>query len=225
MSITVFVPSIGLDRSQRAQPLEPAARPDASAKEYQAVAPDPIRVGSADGTGAPGQAGSGLGEKAQENLFRSKVEKSPSGEEFSEEEQTQIRDLKARDTEVRRHEEAHARVGGQYAGQPTYTYQTGPDGKRYAIGGEVSIDVSPVPDDPQATIAKMDVVIAAALAPAEPSGQDRKVASQAASQRLEATADLAEQRREQQNAQSPRIDGNAKSIDAAGRSPTFDLAA
>ena len=53
----------------------------------------------------------------------------------------------------------------------------GPDGNRYAIGGEVSIDVAPVDGDPEATIAKMEIVKAAALAPAEPSAQDRKVAA------------------------------------------------
>lgn len=114
-------------------------------------------------------------------------------------EQDMIRELRARDAEVRRHEEAHARVGGQYAGQPSYTFQTGPDGKRYAIGGEVSIDVSPIPDDPEATIAKMSVVKRAALAPAEPSGQDRRVAALADRQSLEAQAHLNAQRLEEQS--------------------------
>ncbi|MEM1386082.1 MAG: putative metalloprotease CJM1_0395 family protein [Pseudomonadota bacterium] len=110
-------------------------------------------------------------------------------------EQRVIDELKARDREVRDHEQAHARVGGPYAGEPSYSYQIGPDGKRYAVGGEVSIDVTPVPDDPEATIAKMDVVKAAALAPAEPSSQDRRVAALADAQRLAAMADLAELRR------------------------------
>jgi len=95
---------------------------------------------------------------------------------------------------VRRHEQAHAAVGGQYAGSPSYTYQTGPDGQRYAIGGEVPIDVSPVKGDAQATISKMEVVKAAALAPAEPSGADRRVASLADSIRAQAVADLFRER-------------------------------
>ena len=105
-------------------------------------------------------------------------------------EQRTVDALSARDGEVRRHEQAHATVGGSYASAPSYTYQVGPDGKRYAIGGEVQIDVSPVPDDPAATIAKMEVVKAAALAPAEPSSADRKVASLADAQRAQAAADL-----------------------------------
>lgn len=110
---------------------------------------------------------------------------------LTEAEQKMVRDLKARDAEVRRHEQAHAAVGGQYAGSPTYTYQTGPDGQQYAIGGAVSIDVSPVEGDPDATINKMDVVKAAALAPAEPSSADRQVAALADVQRAQAVADLA----------------------------------
>ncbi|TMO90589.1 catalase, partial [Pseudoalteromonas sp. S3260] len=87
-----------------------------------------------------------------------------------EQEQQQIQELAERDREVRTHEQAHASVGGQYAGSPSYDYQRGPDGKNYAVGGEVQIDVGEVPGDPQATIEKMQQVRSAALAPAEPSG-------------------------------------------------------
>src|SRR4051812_8023143 len=76
---------------------------------------------------------------------------------LSEGERKQLKELKARDTEVRNHENAHQSAGGQFAGSPSYTYQAGPDGRRYAIGGEVSIDVSPE-KDPAATIAKMESV-------------------------------------------------------------------
>lgn len=109
---------------------------------------------------------------------------------LSEEERAVVDQLKARDREVRDHEEAHARVGGPYAGAPSYTYQTGPDGQQYAVGGEVPIDVSEIPGDPAATIDKMDVVKAAALAPAEPSSADRNVAAEADAKRLAAVADL-----------------------------------
>ncbi|MEL7284790.1 MAG: putative metalloprotease CJM1_0395 family protein, partial [Pseudomonadota bacterium] len=116
--------------------------------------------------------------------------------ELSEAEQAQVEKLKARDREVRAHEQAHAAVGGQYAGAPSYTYQTGPDNQRYAVGGEVSIDTAPVHGDAEATVEKMDVVIAAALAPAEPSPQDRKVAALAQSQRAQAMAELLSERAE-----------------------------
>jgi len=106
-------------------------------------------------------------------------------------EQQQIKELKARDTEVRVHEQAHASVGGQYAGSPSYDYQRGPDGNNYAVGGEVQIDVSEIPGDPQATIDKMQTVRAAALAPAEPSSADRAIAADATQKMAAAQAELA----------------------------------
>lgn len=106
-------------------------------------------------------------------------------------EQQQIKELKARDTEVRVHEQAHASVGGQYAGSPSYEYQRGPDGNNYAVGGEVQIDVSEIPGDPQATIDKMQTVRAAALAPAEPSSADRAIAADATQKMAAAQAELA----------------------------------
>jgi hypothetical protein len=103
----------------------------------------------------------------------------------------QIEELRDRDTEVRLHEEAHARVGGQYAGSPSYEYQKGPDGNNYAVGGEVMIDVAEIPGDPQATIDKMQTVRAAALAPAEPSGADRAIAADASRKIAAAQAEIA----------------------------------
>jgi hypothetical protein len=108
---------------------------------------------------------------------------------LSEGEREQLKKLKSRDTEVRNHENAHQSAGGQFAGSPSYNYQTGPDGRRYAIGGEVSIDVSPE-KDPAATIAKMESVRRAATAPAEPSPQDFKVAAAAQRMMTEAQRDL-----------------------------------
>lgn len=107
------------------------------------------------------------------------------------EQQAQVEELKQRDQEVRRHEAAHAGAGGPYAGSPSFTYTTGPDGKRYATGGEVAIDVAPIPGDPAATVQKLRRVIAAALAPADPSGQDRAVAAQAQAALAQAEAELA----------------------------------
>jgi hypothetical protein len=125
-------------------------------------------------------------------------EKQQAAEEVSEQEELQleqelqqIKELKARDTEVRTHEQAHAAVGGQYAGSPSYEYQRGPDGTNYAVGGEVPIDVGVINGDPQATIDKMQTVRAAALAPAEPSGADRAIAADATQKIAAAQAELA----------------------------------
>jgi len=116
--------------------------------------------------------------------------------QLSDEQKQQVADLKKRDAEVRRHEQAHAQTGGQFAGAPSYSFERGPDGRSYAVGGEVPIDVSPVAGNPQATVRKMQQVQRAALAPADPSGPDRAIAARAAALKLRAQAEAAEQRAE-----------------------------
>ena len=113
------------------------------------------------------------------------------GQNLTPDQLKELTELKARDREVRAHEQAHQSVGGQYAGAMSFTYERGPDGAQYAVGGEVSIDVSPVEGDPQATIEKMRVVRAAAMAPAQPSAQDRAVAARAMQTMLQAQAEMA----------------------------------
>lgn len=103
----------------------------------------------------------------------------------------ELTELKARDREVRAHEAAHQATGGQYSGAMSLTYQRGPDGAQYAVGGEVSISMSSVDGNPQATIEKMRTVRAAAMAPAQPSSQDRAVAAQAMQAMLQAQSELA----------------------------------
>lgn len=122
---------------------------------------------------------------------KAQQQESEQEQQVLEQEQQQIKELKARDTEVRIHEQAHASVGGKYAGSPSYEYQRGPDGTNYAVGGEVQIDVAEIPGDPQATIEKMQTVRAAALAPAEPSGADRSIAADATQKLVAAQAELA----------------------------------
>ncbi|WP_413701957.1 putative metalloprotease CJM1_0395 family protein [Psychromonas sp. KJ10-10] len=115
--------------------------------------------------------------------------------EYTEEELALIDSLKLRDAEVETHERAHAIVGGQYAGSPSYTYETGPDGVKYAVSGEVSIDTSRIPGDPQATLQKARQIKVAALAPAEPSTQDRRVAAKADQMATQARNDILEEQR------------------------------
>jgi len=110
---------------------------------------------------------------------------------LSPDELKELTELKSRDREVRAHEAAHQSAGGQYAGAMSFTYERGPDGAQYAVGGEVSIDAGPVQSDPQATIEKMRVVRSAAMAPAQPSAQDRAVAAQAMQTMLQAQAEMA----------------------------------
>ena len=109
---------------------------------------------------------------------------------LSAEAQQQLLELQQRDREVQVHEAAHAAVGGQYAGAPSLSYETGPDGKRYAVSGEVNIDMSEIPGDPAATMKKADIIHAAALAPAQPSSQDRNIAGRASQMKAKAQAEL-----------------------------------
>lgn len=125
--------------------------------------------------------------------------KDPTSTEYRE-----LQVLKQRDREVRQHEQAHVAAGGAHIrGGPHYEFETGPDGRRYAVGGEVNIDTSPVPNDPEATILKMQAVRSAATAPAEPSAQDRAVAADASRNEAEARADLREQQRADDRSDEP----------------------
>lgn len=111
--------------------------------------------------------------------------------EFSPEETEQLRALQARDREVRQHEQAHqAAAGGLATSGANYSFQRGPDGVNYAVGGEVSLDVSPG-RTPEETLRRARQISAAALAPAEPSGQDLAVAARAAQMARQAEAELA----------------------------------
>lgn len=108
-----------------------------------------------------------------------------------------------RDREVRAHEMAHVIAGRPWAGPPVYMYQMGPDGRRYAIGGFVPIDVTEVKGDPQATVYKMRVVSDAALAPVDPSAADRRVAAIAQAKLQEALAAISSQSRAIREGASP----------------------
>ena len=175
-------PDIGKPQSKSGDVL------DLSKDAQKALAPSPpdSRIGlknaksGAEGTESP-------------EFVAQSTEKLPSGTELTPEEKRDVEELKARDREVRAHEMAHVLAGGAYVTSgPSYTYQTGPDGKGYAVGGSVGIDTSPVDGDPEATIQKMQTVVAAALAPAMPSGQDMKVAAQARQAEAKARAELAQ---------------------------------
>ena len=114
--------------------------------------------------------------------------------EYTGSELAQLRELRSRDREVRAHEQAHAAAAGPHAvGGPSYTFETGPDGRRYAVAGEVQIDTSAAAD-PAATLAKARQIRRAALAPAEPSPQDRRVAAEAVAMAAKARAELAGER-------------------------------
>lgn len=112
--------------------------------------------------------------------------------------QREIERLAARDREVRAHERAHASVGGQHTGAPSFSYVRGPDGVSYAVGGEVSVSISSVPGNPEATLRKAEQIQQAALAPADPSAQDRQIAAQAARMADQARVEIRVEQQEMQ---------------------------
>lgn len=117
-----------------------------------------------------------------------------SQDDLTPEEKEQVAKLKESDAEVKAHEQAHlAAAAGISASSPSYDYQTGPDGKKYAVGGEVSISFVKS-DDPEENLKNAQTMKAAALAPAEPSGQDLSVARNADKLIAEAKQEMAEEK-------------------------------
>ena len=137
-------------------------------------------------------------EKLQENVDKEKTkkeEKSNSANGLSVEEKQLVQELQSRDTEVRGHEAAHQGAGGGMTGAASFTYQQGPDGRMYAIGGEVPISI-PAGSTPEETIRNARQAIAAAMAPSDPSGQDFAVASSATVMMMKAEQQKAKEAQE-----------------------------
>jgi len=146
----------------------------------------------------------------QQQLTRQMAEKESQQQEKID--QQTIQSLSTLDREVRNHERAHAAVGGQYAGAPRYEYERGPDGVNYAVAGEVPISTGAT-SDPQMTIEKAQVIRRAALAPAEPSAQDRKVAAQAMQMEAQARIDVLVQERELKMQEEQAMNESKNTVD------------
>lgn len=135
-----------------------------------------------------------------------KTEPSAAATRLSAADMAMVRELKQRDQKVRQHEMAHiAASGGLAQGGPGYTYQRGPDGQNYAIGGHVSLDISPGAT-PAETVQKARTIRSAAMAPAEPSGRDRAIAAKAAQMEMQARMELAQQQAMERSQQSRQGD-------------------
>ncbi len=112
-----------------------------------------------------------------------------------------LKELQATDSAVRAHEAAHlAAGGGVVTGGANFSYERGSDGKMYAVAGEVPID-SGEASTPEATIQKARQIVAAAMAPADPSPQDYRVAASAMVMEIQA-------RTEQMRQEQAKISGN-----------------
>ena len=146
----------------------------------------------------------------------------PAEQGLSPEALAQLEKLKARDLEVRQHEMAHlSAAGGLATSGPSYTYQRGPNGVNYAIGGEVNIDTSPGAT-PEESISRARAIQAAALAPADPSGADVAVAAQARQMEQQARAEQQQQSETVQPA-TPQTAVERAYGSAAAAASTVDL--
>lgn len=188
IGITNVVPLAPPNRAADAGPARTAETED---EEVAAVSPitDSIDPQTADAI------------RALETLTEGSGIASDGPEQLTEEQQQVVQDLREQDQEVRAHEQAHKNVAGPYAGPISYETVTGPDGREYAVAGSVDIDVSPE-GSPEQTIRKADIVIRAALAPANPSPEDFSVARAAQQLRAQAQQELSAQQQEAQEAQS-----------------------
>lgn len=166
------------------------AQPDLLAygiQQFKPQQPKPIKAEEADVSLAKSKEP----EKNAAKTNTTEAEKSAKPEQLSPQELRKIEQLQARDAEVKAHERAHFNAAGGLAiGGASFTFVTGSDGKRYAVGGEVSIDTSAVPGDPAATIKKAETIRRAALAPMNPSTADRQIAAKASSMAANARVEL-----------------------------------
>lgn len=158
----------------------------------------------------PGDGGSARGQDVEKQL--------------TDQQRQEVAKLKQRDREVRTHEQAHRAAGGAHAGAISLQFTQGPDGKRYAVEGSVPIDLSPVKGDPAATIRKMQQVQRAALAPADPSGADRRVAAVARRAEQQARVELTAQKRNAVQGTAAITDDEQRTDDnAADQTSQVDL--
>ncbi|MEX2451135.1 MAG: putative metalloprotease CJM1_0395 family protein [Rhodospirillales bacterium] len=162
------------------------------------TAPSSERRPAQPGGGTPqgGDAATAESSDGAENDETQEARHTPANPQgLSKEELQEVKKLQKRDREVRNHERAHQNAAPDLTGPARFKTTRGPDGKLYAVAGEVSIDTGEAAT-PEATIRKMDKVIRAALAPLDPSPQDRQVAAQARAEKIEAQNDLQEERLE-----------------------------
>jgi len=137
-----------------------------------------------------------------------KTEKNPADKNaLSEDEQREVEELKQIDRKVRQHEMQHVAVGGSLVTSgANYSYKKGPDGQNYAVAGEVSIDTSKG-RTPEETLSRARRIRNAALAPADPSPQDRSVAAMAGQMEMQAMREIAQAKLEEsksgQNGNAP----------------------
>lgn len=175
----------GRESSDGLPPLDSVRKGGPSAKAQVADGKSQPRTVDEAGRPAPEEREQATGQPAAQGLAQK-----ANGEQLSKAEMALLQELQKADQAVRAHEMAHLAAAGGYAkGGAAFTYQRGPDGQNYAVGGEVQVDTGKEAT-PEATIQKMQVVRQAALAPVDPSPQDQRVAAQATLQIAESFKEL-----------------------------------
>ena len=169
----------------------------------------PQQTAEAEGSG-PGQ----RPDQEPENVATEPADRESSPDGLTAEERRIVAELQRIDRQVRAHEQAHLAAAAGLARGVSFRYASGPDGRRYAVAGEVRIDTAPVEGRPEATIRKAQQVRAAANAPANPSAQDRAVAAQAAAMEAQARQELFAERR--QTLEQQIRDSQANSFNGEG---------
>ena len=147
-------------------------------------------------------------------IEQNKLEKTKlQGEVLSEAEMREVEKLRQRDQKVKAHEQAHlAAGGGLVAGGVHYKYKTGPDGQRYAVGGEVKLRI-PNGSTPEESLSLALKAERAALAPADPSPQDRAAAAKARQKANQARREITQKNAEQVKKNAENTTQNAHSIE------------
>lgn len=171
----------------------------------------------------PGQMAPSPAQKQTPDVTKRTGEKNSGNQtELSTEQLEQLTKLRTRDREVRQHEAAHlAASGGLAVSGASFSYQKGPDGISYAVGGEVQIDTSPG-RTPQESLERARTIQTAALAPAQPSGQDMAVAAAARKMEMQARAELAQQAT--QTKSNMKAEDNEKTTEPDSVNPAIDKA-
>jgi hypothetical protein len=149
----------------------------------------------------------------KEGSFVKKDDDTQSPNHLTTAQKEQVIKLQQRDTHVRAHEAAHLAAGGSVvSGGASYTYQKGPDGKMYAVGGEVPIHVTKG-SNPKETLSIARQLRAAALAPADPSPQDLKVAASASMMEAKAIQEINQEKIKESNPYNKKDeDKNSQSL-------------
>lgn len=206
VSLNAVFPSGLLSRNQTQEGSQPrpesplftaVTEPTATARNENRRELNPDERRQENQRGKPLQARAEAPEPEKELRTREQLEAARRAGELDSEQQiklSEIQRLAERDREVRAHEESHKAIAGRFAGPISYDYVQGPDGRRYATAGKVPIDLSPAPT-PEQTLAKMEQLLRAALAPAEPSSADRRIAAEATQLILDARTEVMRQQR------------------------------